>query len=234
MSLINFPTDWQRALVLVAHPDDPEYGMAAAVARWTREGRHVVYALASSGEVGIAGMPAAQAGPLREAEQRASAAVVGVSEVEFWGFPDSEIRNSPELRARITETIERVRPDVILSLYGGPEWAPGAPNQRDHMEFSAAVLDAYDALPDSTRPQRLFENGPHPTHAVAVEDEIDRAVQSLAEHKVYLQVLDPETPVITQAQQQIDQSTAPRPDFDDRRASCFELKRPRHDTVRTE
>ena len=65
MSLREVPTDWSTALVLVAHPDDPEYGMSAAIARWTREGKRVVYGLASSGEVGIEGMPAAKAGPLR-------------------------------------------------------------------------------------------------------------------------------------------------------------------------
>ena len=52
-----FPTRWQTALVLVPHPDDPEYGVGAAVAKWTAAGKAVHYALASRGEVGIAGMP---------------------------------------------------------------------------------------------------------------------------------------------------------------------------------
>ena len=224
MPLEPFPSGWSTALVLVAHPDDPEYGMAAAVDRWTSEGKRVVYALASSGERGIEGMSPEQCGPLREEEQRTSARVVGVDEVEFWGFPDSSIRNTAELRATIAETIGRVAPQVILSLYGGPEWAPGAPNQRDHMEFSAAVLDAYDAI-DGDRPRWLFENGPHPTHAVDVADHIDAAVASLASHEQYLRVLDPDTPVLDQARAQVDSTTGPRDDFGGRRASCFELKR---------
>ena len=224
--LAPFPTDWQTALALVAHPDDPEYGMAAAVAKWTSEGKRVVYALASSGELGIEGMAAAEAGPLREGEQRASAAIVGVDEVEFWGFPDSNIRNTPELRAAIAETIRRVGPQVVLSLYGGAEWAPGKPNQRDHMEFAAAVLDAYDSLGDDA-PRWLFENGPHPTHAVDVTEQIDVAVNSLAAHEVYLRVLDPDTPVVDQARAQIELVSAPRDDFGGRRAACFELKRTR-------
>ncbi|NDZ96613.1 PIG-L family deacetylase [Streptomyces sp. SID6673] len=223
--LLPFPADWQTGLVLVAHPDDPEYGMAPAVARWTTEGRHIVYALASSGEAGIEGVDPVEAGPAREAEQRASAAIVGVDEVEFWGFPDSAIRNTPELRTRIQQTIERVEPDLILSLYGGPQWAPGQPNQSDHMEFAAAVIEAYDALDPSTRPRRLFENGPSATHAVDVTDQIDVAVDSLAAHAKYLSVLDPTTPVVVQARRQIDMVTAPRDDFDDLRAACFELKR---------
>ncbi|WP_055474874.1 PIG-L deacetylase family protein [Gordonia sp. HS-NH1] len=221
--LLPFPTDWQTALVLVAHPDDPEYGMAAAVARWTGEGRRVVYALASSGERGIEGLSPAECGPLREAEQRASASIVGVDEVEFWGFPDSDIRNVPELRAKIAETVERVRPQVIVSLFGGPEWAPGMPNQRDHMEFAAAVLDAYDAL--ESPPSWLFENGPAATHGVDVEDQIDTAVHALAAHDRYLSVLDPDTPVLDQARAQIEMATAPRTDDPHGHVAGFELKR---------
>lgn len=221
--LADFPTDWTDALVLVAHPDDPEYGMAAAVARWTGEGKHVVYALATSGEAGIEGMPPEQAGPLREDEQRASAAIVGVDEVEFWGFPDSKLHNTPELRAAITETIRRVAPQLVLTLYGGPEWEPGQPNQSDHMEFAAAVAQAYADL-DDPAPRWLFVNGPHPTHAVEVSDQIDAAVRSLAAHEKYLSVLDPDTPVVDQARAQVERMTGPRDDFGGRHAAGFELK----------
>ncbi|MFT3663276.1 MAG: PIG-L family deacetylase [Gordonia sp. (in: high G+C Gram-positive bacteria)] len=213
MSIAAFPDDWSSALVLVAHPDDPEYGVAAAVAKWTAEGRTVVYALATSGEAGIEGMDPAEAGPLREDEQRASAAVVGVDAVEFWGFEDSAIGNTPELRAKIVDTLRRVRPDLVVSMYGGPEWAPGFPNQRDHREFAAAVVDAYDEVqadeqaPD--RPRALFVNGPGSTHAVDVEGFTEIAVRSLAEHDVYLSVLDPDTPVLEQARAQVARTTGP-------------------------
>lgn len=224
-ALAPFPTDWSRALVLVAHPDDPEYGMSAAVARWTSEGRTVCYGLATSGEVGIEGMPAEQAGPARETEQRTSASIVGVDHVEFWGFPDSNVVNDAALRAKITETITRLSPDIVLCTYGGPEWAPGMPNQRDHMEFAAAVLEAFDALP--APPRRLFVNGPHATHAVEVADFIDAAVDSLAAHDQYLAVLDPDTPVVDQARAQVERMTARRDDFGGVHATGFELVRER-------
>ncbi|MDQ1051380.1 LmbE family N-acetylglucosaminyl deacetylase [Streptomyces sp. V4I2] len=75
------PTDWQRALAVVAHLDDLEYGCAAAVAAWTDAGREVSYLLATRGEAGIDTIAPTECGPLREREQRASAAVVGVSAV---------------------------------------------------------------------------------------------------------------------------------------------------------
>jgi LmbE family N-acetylglucosaminyl deacetylase len=219
-----FPTDWHSALVLVPHPDDPEYGCAAAVAKWTSSGKTVYYALACRGEAGIEGMPPEEAGPLREGEQRRSAAVVGVTDLQFWDFPDSNIRNTPDLRAKIAETITELAPDVVITLYSGPEWAPGAPNQRDHIEFSNAVAAAYDSL--EAPPRWLFENGPEVTHAEVIDDDcFDRAVASLTEHTVYLSVLDPNTPVAEQARKQVDRATTPRPDFGGRRTVEFILKR---------
>ncbi|MFB4291902.1 PIG-L deacetylase family protein [Nonomuraea sp. ATR24] len=82
------PGDWRRALAVVAHPDDLEYGCAAAVATWTGEGREVSYLVATRGEAGIDTLPPAEAAPLREREERTGAAVVGVTSVEFLDHPD--------------------------------------------------------------------------------------------------------------------------------------------------
>ncbi|OBF29399.1 GlcNAc-PI de-N-acetylase [Mycobacterium sp. ACS1612] len=222
--LETFPTDWRTALVLVPHPDDVEYDCAAAIAKWTAQGKTVHYALACRGEKGIEGMPPEQAGPLREMEQRRSAAIVGVDDVQFWDFPDGRIRNTPELRAKIADTIGMLRPDVALTIYGGPEWGPGQPNRRDHIEFSNAVAAAYDSLGDP--PRWLFEIGPEVTHAEVIDDDcFERAVTSLAAHDVYLSVLDPATPVLEQARAQVDMTTTPRPEFDGRRTVEFRLLR---------
>ena len=219
-----FPSDWRTALVLVPHPDDPEYGIGAAVAKWTDAGKTVYYAFASRGEEGIAGMPPEEAGPLREGEQRRSAAIVGVDDVQFWDFPDSRILNTPELRAKIVETITALAPDLVITIYSGPEWEPGAPNQRDHIEFSNAVAAAFDSLADP--PPWLFENGPEMTHGEVVDGYVDVAVASLAAHKGYLSVLDPDTPVEQQAREQVDMATPPRPEFDGGRTVEFILRRP--------
>src|SRR5687768_11494799 len=92
------PDDWQRALVIAAHPDDIEYGLAAAVAAWTAAGKEVHYLLATRGEAGMAGVPPETAGPLREDEERRSAAAVGVTEVEFLDHRDGTLVEGPELR----------------------------------------------------------------------------------------------------------------------------------------
>ena len=81
----------QRALAVVAHPDDLEYGAASAMARWTDQGKWVGYVLATSGEAGIDGMDPGEAGPLRRDEERAGAAHVGVDTVEFLDHRDGVI-----------------------------------------------------------------------------------------------------------------------------------------------
>lgn len=93
------PGDWRRALAVVAHPDDLEYGCAAAIAAWTDEGREVAYVLATRGEAGIDTLAPAECAPLREREQRASAAVVGVSEVEFLDHRDVSSNTAPRCAA---------------------------------------------------------------------------------------------------------------------------------------
>lgn len=206
-----FPGEWRTALVLVPHPDDPEYGIGAAVAKWTDSGRTVRYALACRGEAGIAGMAREVAGPIREREQRRSAAIVGVEDVQFWDFPDSDIRDTPELRRKIADVITELHPDVVITIYSGPEWAPGYPNQRDHIEFANAVRAAYDSLIEP--PRWLFEHGPEATHYETVDDYRDVAVDSLAAHEAYLSVLDPETPVAEQARRQVESATAPNEEF---------------------
>ncbi len=96
--------DWERAVAIVAHPDDLEYGAASAVARWTSQGKEVSYVLVTSGEAGIAGTAPDKAGPLREGEQRSSAAVVGVS-------PQTSV---PDLRSAVE--VVRSGPDAVREV----------------------------------------------------------------------------------------------------------------------
>ena len=72
--------DWERALAVVAHPDDLEYGAASAIARWTSQGKEINYLLVTRGEAGIDSMPPEEVGPLREREEINSAGLVGVFE----------------------------------------------------------------------------------------------------------------------------------------------------------
>ncbi len=198
------PDDWQRALAVVAHPDDLEYGGAAAVARWTAEGRSVAYVLVTSGEAGIDSLPPAECGPLREVEQRAAATEVGVGTVEFLGHPDGLIEYGIPLRRDIAAAIRRHRPELVVTGNFRETW-PGdvGMNMADHMATGRAVVDAVrDAanrwlFPEAGEPWSgvrwvAVAASPRNSHAVDVGEHFDRGVASLAAHRAYLEALSRE------------------------------------------
>src|SRR5687767_5392956 len=216
------PDDWQRALVVAAHPDDIEYGLAAAVAVWTAAGKEVHYLLATRGEAGMAGVPPEEAGPLREEEERRSAAVVGVSEVEFLDHRDGVLVAGPELRRDVAAAIRRHRPELVVTGYFGATWtppgvSPAYVNSADHRALGQSVIDAVaDAsnewiFPDLSEPPWrgaqyiAVSELTDPPHEVDVTDQVETAVASLTEHRRYLELLS-DTPVEEQARQVIDMS----------------------------
>ncbi len=140
--LEHVPEDWQRGLAIVAHPDDLEYGGAALVAKWTRDGTEVIYLLATRGEAGIDGLEPGECARVRTAEQIASAAVVGVSRVEFLDHPDSTIEYGLPLRRDLARAIRRHRPDTLLLFNHRETWGPGRLNSPDHRNVGQAALEA--------------------------------------------------------------------------------------------
>jgi LmbE family N-acetylglucosaminyl deacetylase len=125
--------DWDRALVVVAHPDDMEYGAAAAIAKFTAQGKQVAYSLITSGEAGIDGLPPDECAPVREAEQRAACHAVGVSEVEFLHFPDGTLEYGLPLRYAIAASIRRHRPEIVITTNFRETYGGVMLNQADHI-----------------------------------------------------------------------------------------------------
>jgi LmbE family N-acetylglucosaminyl deacetylase len=202
------PEDWHRAVAVVAHPDDLEYGLASAVARWTSQGKEVAYVLATSGEAGIDSMAPERTGPLREEEERRSAAVVGVSDVEFLGHPDGAVEYSVALRRDLCAAFRRLRPDMVITMNFDLTWGDeGAVNHADHRAVGLAAIDACrDAAnrwlyPELGAPWKgisaayVAAMNP-PTHYVDVSDTLARGIASLQEHRAYIDGLgtdfDPE------------------------------------------
>jgi LmbE family N-acetylglucosaminyl deacetylase len=192
------PEDWTRAVAVVAHPDDLEYGVAAAVARWTGQGKEVAYLLATKGEAGIAGQPPDRVGPLRMEEERRSAAVVGVTEVVFLDHPDGLVEYGVPLRRDLAAVFRRLRPEVVITTSFDLTWGEDGPvNHADHRAVGLAVLDACrdaanewvfpDAGPrcDSIRDAYVAATG-NPTHFADVSGTIEAGIASLREHRAYL------------------------------------------------
>lgn len=203
------PEDWTRGLAVVAHPDDMEYGAASAVARWTSQDKDIRYVLVTSGEAGISSMSPDVCGPLREAEQRASCAVVGVKQVDFLGLADGELEPSVDLRTRLAASIRKHQPEVLITINYRERWGPGSPfNHSDHRAVGVAVLDAVRDAANPWSFRHLLDAGlepwdsvrfvlasgsPETTHAVDVSDFLEIGVASLLEHETYLAGLPGET-----------------------------------------
>ena len=152
------PEDWERAVAVVAHPDDLEYGAAAAVARWTSQGKHVAYLLATRGEAGIAGQDPEMVGPLRVEEERRSAAVVGVSEVHFLNHPDGLVEYGLPLRRDLAAVLRAERPDIVITMNFDLTW--GDSNVVNHADHRAVGLAVLDACRDAANPWVFPEAGP--------------------------------------------------------------------------
>lgn len=209
------PDDWTRALVIAAHPDDIEYGVAAAVAGWTAAGREVSYLLVTRGEAGIATMDPLTAAGVREQEERRSAAVVGVQEVRFLDHHDGVLVEGLDLRRDLAREIRRTRPEMVVALNHHETFAPGAWNSADHRAVGRSAIDAVgdagnewifrDLLDEGFAPwsgvrRTAVAASPTPTHEVDVSATREQAVASLAEHREYLTALDPR-PVEEQARE---------------------------------
>ena len=101
--------DIRRALVVTAHPDDVDFGAAGTIAGWTAAGISVTYCICTSGEAGACdGVPREEVPRLREEEQRAAAAAVGVTDVRFLRHQDGRVTPDLRLRRDITEVIREV------------------------------------------------------------------------------------------------------------------------------
>ena len=160
----------KRAMVIVAHPDDIEFGCAGTVARWVKAGAEVCYVLCTSGDVGIAKpeLTRAQVTEIREAEQLAAAEVVGVTEVVFLREPDGTLVNTLDLRKRLVREIRRFRPEVVVCL-DPTLFFVSSNTYINHPDHRAAGTAAVDAVFPAAGQPHVFE---------------ELAQEGLAAHKV--------------------------------------------------
>ena len=199
-----------RVMVIMAHPDDIEFGCAGTVARWVGDGAEAAYVLCTSGDVGIAkqGMTRARAAEIREAEQRAAAAIVGVNDVVFLGEADGMLVNTLALRKKLVREIRRFKPEVVICTDPSTIWVDDSYiNHPDHRAAAGAALDA--VFPAAGQPN-LFEEladegltahkvrkvyvgwGSEPNTWVNISTTIDLKIEALRAHVSQMGEWDPE------------------------------------------
>jgi LmbE family N-acetylglucosaminyl deacetylase len=193
-------SSFQRVLCVAAHPDDIEYGASAAVAVWTARGAEVAYLMLTRGEAGMDARTPEETRSLRTAEQVAAGAAVGVSEIEFFDYPDGMMELGLGLRRDISRSIRKFRPDVVLTGSWEVEFVAGL-NQADHRVAGIATLDAVrdagnrwvfpELLDEGLEPWSvrwlLVPGHTEPTHGVEVTgDPLERGIAALEAHRDYL------------------------------------------------
>jgi LmbE family N-acetylglucosaminyl deacetylase len=191
--------DIDRVLVVIAHPDDVDFGVAGSVARWTDAGIDVAYCIVTDGEAGgrHTGIGPAELADLRRVEQTNAAKVVGVTDLTFLGYPDGRLESSIELRRDITRVIRRCRPDRVVCPSPDRNYQRIQASHPDHLACGDAALSA--VYPDARNPfahPELLEEGfepwvvgeiflftaGEPNVFVDITDTVDRKIEALRCH----------------------------------------------------
>ncbi len=198
--VLDQPEGVARILVVAAHPDDVDFGVAGSVASWVKAGIDVSYCIVTDGDAG--GSDRSISRPdmavLRREEQRAAAAEVGVSDVAFLGYPDGRLTPSIELRRDISRQIRLLRPQRLVCQSPERLWDRLPASHPDHLAAGeASVCAVYpDARNPFAHPELLAEGlephtvgeiwmmaAPNPNRAVDVTDTFDRKIAALRRHR---------------------------------------------------
>ncbi len=195
-----------RVLIVVAHPDDAEFGCGGSVARWVQEGRQVAYVVATNGDKGSNDltMTSERLAKIREEEQLRAAEVLGVEPVVFLGYPDGGLEDTREFRREVVRAIRRFRPDLLVSQTPFPTLNLYA-SHRDHRTAGRVALDAVypfardhlhfpELLAEGLTPHKVLEvylmNHEEPDVWVDISETVETKLKALRCHAS--QLADPE------------------------------------------
>lgn len=194
-----------RILIVVAHPDDLDFGCAGSTATWTDDGHDVIYCLVTDGQAGgfDESVSREEMARIRRKEQTAAASVVGVTELHFLGFPDGRVEANLDLRKAISRTIRQTTPDRVVTQSPQRDLNRIYPSHPDHLAVGEATLCA--VYPDARNPFAFPEllsdeelkphavpeiwimGGPQADTHVDITATIDRKVEALLCHESQMQ-----------------------------------------------
>lgn len=196
----------ERVLCVMAHPDDVDFGLAGTVANWTDSGIAVSYCMVTSGDAGgfDPSVPREQIAGIREREQRAAAAEIGVSDLCFLGYPDGRLELSLDLRRDISRVIREVRPQRVVCQSPERSWERIYGSHPDHLAAGEAAMCA--VYPDSRNPftfadsigaleawtvnEVWISSGPRANHYVDITKQFDRKKRALLRHESQISSAD--------------------------------------------
>jgi LmbE family N-acetylglucosaminyl deacetylase len=219
--------DPRRVLVMMAHPDDPEFTSGGTIARWRRQGAWVGYVICTGGDKGNENteLPANDLIRTREQEQRRAAASLGIETVEFLGHEDGFLEHTPELRRQLVAAIRRHKPDTVICFDPVTRYVgDGYIQHRDHWVSGEAVLAAiYPAARNGRTFPELLREGlePHaveqvfmtaanqPTRWIDIGETIDAKIAAMLLHRSQVQDPDGLAAFLRQMARQAGQTATP-------------------------
>ena len=203
--------DWEnvhRVLVIMAHPDDPDFTCGGTAVQMARQGIEVTYMILTNGDKGNHNpeITRNQLIALRKIEQRAAAEIAGVKQVLFMGVEEGFLRSTRAIRKRVTREIRRIRPEIIICFHPDRYLVgDGYINHPDHRNAGLVALDAIfpaadnpmfypDMADEGYLPHKISQlyvvGDSEPTIQVDITDAIDLKIQSILAHKT--QISNPE------------------------------------------
>ncbi len=197
------PEGWeepQNILVVLAHPDDPEFFCGATIARWTRLGHSVNYCLLTRGDKGVRGISAdpGELSRMREGEQRGAADALGVKEIVFLNFEDGYLVPDLSARKAVTRAIRQFKPDIVVSCDPTYIFGDNSINHPDHRAAGQIVVDAVfpaagnpmyfpeliaeESIPPVSVKEVWLSVTGNPNTIIDVTDTWDQKIQALHNH----------------------------------------------------
>ncbi len=231
------PDNWQtpqNILVILAHPDDPEFFCGATLARWARAGHHITYLLLTCGDKGFNPTTHPEMTPdklcsIRHEEQYAAAKVIGAEAVHFMEYPDGYLTADLDTRRAVVREIRRFKPDILLTCDPQTLFAVYGINHPDHRAAGQVVLDAvFPAAGNVAYFPELLAEGfqPHmpkevwcsltmqPNTVLDVTEMWDVKMQAILQHTT--QVQDPEKLIERFKSRRAEDSTEENPRYEEK------------------
>ncbi len=192
-------SELERVLVVAAHPDDVDFGVAGSVATWTDAGIAVTYCICTDGQAGgfDDGVDRSEIPRIRREEQKRAAAAVGVTDLRFLGHVDGELEPTLAVVHDICRVIRAVRPQRVLTQSPERTWDRIGRSHPDHLAAGEATVRAIfpasrnpyafpdllaDGLEPWTVPQLWLSGHPETNHAVDITDTFDRKLDAILAH----------------------------------------------------